>query len=59
MHLKLTYDINPQSKKKIKVLASLPLYGLVGYINSNYTSNQEDKKLVMGYCFFIHKILVL
>ena len=37
---------------------SLP-YGLIGYANSNFAGDPEDRKSVMGYCFFLNGAVVL
>lgn len=58
MHLKLTHGAHSQSEKEAKASASSPLFGLIEYVDSNYASDPEDKKLVMSYCFFIHEVLV-
>ena len=58
MHLGLTYGAHPQSEKKAKAPASPPPFGLIGYANSNYAGDPEDRKLIMGHCFFIHGALV-
>ena len=31
--------------------------GVVGYANSNYTRNLEDKKSITGYCFFLRRAI--
>ncbi len=36
-----------------------PLYGLLGYANSNFAGDSEDRKSVMGYCFFLNEAVVL
>ena len=33
-------------------------YGLIGYANSNFAEDPEERKLVMGYCFFLNKAVV-
>lgn len=35
----------------------LTKYGLVGYAYSNYAGDPEDRKSVMGYCFFFNGAL--
>lgn len=35
-----------------------PPYGLVGYADSNFAGDSEDRKSVMGYCFFLNGALV-
>lgn len=34
-------------------------YSLVGYRDSNYAGDLEDKKSVIGYCFFLNNAIVL
>ena len=45
-----------------KWLEQLPkdllLYGLVDYADSNFARNPENKKLVMGYYFFLNRAMV-
>lgn len=36
----------------------LPLYGLVGYVDSNFAGNPENRKSVIGYCFFLNGAIV-
>lgn len=47
MHLSIIYgaDINKENQL---------LYGLVGYVNSNYAGDLKDRKSVMGHCFFLN-----
>lgn len=45
MHLGITYGASE--------VKNLP-YGLVGYVDSNYAGDPEDRKSVMGNCFFIN-----
>lgn len=35
-----------------------PPYGLTGYADSNFTRDSEDRKLIMGYCFFLNGVLI-
>lgn len=48
----------PQSEKKRRSLINLPLFELIRYTNSNYAGNPKNKTLVMGYYFFICRVLV-
>ena len=58
MHLGLTYGAHLQSEKEaITPPSSLP-FGLIGYADSNYAGDPEDRKSVMGNCFFIHGAIV-
>ena len=34
-------------------------YGLIGLADSNFAEDQKDCKLVMGYCFFLNRAIVL
>lgn len=45
MHLGITYGTSEVDPKP---------YGLMGYANSNYAGDPEDRKSVMGHCFFIN-----
>ncbi len=38
---------------------NLLLYGLSGYANNNFAGDPEDRKLVIGYCFFFNGAIVL
>lgn len=51
MNLELVY-----SQKTVR---DFLLYGLIGYANSNIARDPEDRKLVMGYCFFFNGVVVL
>lgn len=60
MHLGLVYGAHPQSENKAKAktpAGQLP-FGLVGYADSNYAGDPEDRKSVIGHCFFIHGAIV-
>lgn len=37
---------------------NLLLYGLIGYTDSNFARNLEDQKSVMGYYFFLNRVVV-
>ena len=54
MHLELVYGQRPDG--------SLPIspapYGLIGYGNNNFAGDPEDRKSVMGYCFFLNGAVV-
>lgn len=69
MHLGLIYGLreNAQSQpdketktltRQAKVPVSLPPFGLVKYVDSNYTDDLEDRKSVMENCFFLHGAIV-
>lgn len=34
------------------------LYRLIGYANSNYAGDPEDKKSIIGHCFFINGVVI-
>lgn len=34
------------------------LYGLTGYADNNFAGDPADRKLVMGYCFFLNGAVV-
>lgn len=36
-----------------------PRYNLIGYADNNFAGDPEDRKLLMGYCFFLNSIVVL
>ena len=36
-----------------------PLYNLIRYMDSNFNGDQTDQKLVMGYCFFLNRAVIL
>ena len=61
IHLRLTYGAHSKSKKeeKPKTLARRSIFGLIGYINSNYIGDCKNKKFVMRYYIFIDKAIVL
>lgn len=40
-------------------LKNLLLYGLLGYTNNNFAGDFEDHKWVIGYYFFLNKVIVL
>ena len=48
MHLGLVYGSQPQSE----TLAALLPFGLIGYRDSSYAGDLEDRKSVMDYCYF-------
>ena len=49
MHLEITYKIS---------MIDLKSYDLIGYADSNYAGNLEDKKSVMDHYFFINGAVV-
>lgn len=46
------------SKKAPQTPFNLPLFGLIGYANSNYDNNSQNRKSVIGNCFFIHEAII-
>lgn len=50
--LGLTYDRRTIGQVYEGLKTSAP-FGLIGYADSNFAGNPEDRKSVMGYCFFI------
>lgn len=54
MHLELVYGRRPDGSSPI----SPAPYGLIGYGDSNFAGNPEDRKSVMGYCFFLNGAVV-
>lgn len=55
INLGLVYEWHSTGKSPI----NSPLYGIIDYANSNFADNPKDRKLVMEYCFFINKAVVL
>lgn len=49
MHLRITYRANE---------INLKTYGPIKYINNNYVYDFENKQLVIGYYFFINRIII-
>lgn len=60
MHLGHIYGSPLQSTEQTK--APIPTgtkpYGLIGYAESNYAGDPEDRKSVMGYCFYLNGAVV-
>lgn len=56
IHLGIIYDANNNLSHKANNYQLL--YGLVGYINSNYAYDPKDRKSMMGHYFFINKVVV-
>ena len=54
IHLELAYGQRPDGSSPI-----IPApYGLIGYGDSNFAGDREDRKSVMGYCFFLNRAVV-
>ena len=41
-----------------RLLRDPPLYGLIGFADSNFAGDPDDRKSVMGYCFFLNRAVV-
>ena len=41
------------------LIESYKPHGIVGYVNSNYTSNLKDQKLIISYYFFMNRAVVI
>lgn len=54
MHLELVYGQYPDGSSPI---SSAP-YGLIGYGDSNFAGDPEDRKSVIRYCFFLNGAVV-
>ena len=54
IHLELAYGHRPDGSSQI----ILTPYGLIGYSDSNFVGDPEDRKSVMGYCFFLNGAVV-
>lgn len=50
IHLGLVYGSYPQSN----IPAAPSLFGLIRYGDSSYAGDREDRKSVMGYCYFLN-----
>lgn len=53
MHLGLNYGDILKSDGQTKAPVTSSPYGLVGYTDSNYAGDLEDRKSVMGYFFYL------
>lgn len=58
MHLGLKYGGTLKTDGQTKAPDAPPPYGLIGYTDSNYAGDPEDRKSVMGYCFYVNGALV-
>lgn len=54
IHLELVYGQNPDGSYPTTPAP----YGLIGYGDSNFAGDLEDRKSVMGYCFFLNGAVV-
>ena len=58
MHLGLMYGDTLKSDGQTNAPVAPPPYGLVGYADSNYAGDPEDRKSVMGNCFYVNGAIV-
>lgn len=58
IYLKLIYSFYPKNKRDIKALNTSFPFGLIGYGDSNYAEDPENKKLIMGYCYSINGAII-
>lgn len=58
IHLGLVYRGQSKDKGETKTSIALSLFGLIGYENSSYAGDPENRKSVMGYCYFINGAIV-
>ena len=58
MHLGLIYDGHLKDKRETKALIIPSPFGLIGYGDSSYAGDPENKKSVMRYCYFINGTVV-
>ena len=58
MHLGLIYGsyLKDEAKTKVPIISSL--FGLIVYEDSSYAKDPENKKSVMGYCYFINGAVI-
>ncbi len=58
MHLGRIYGAKAKDKGETKAPIAPSPFGLIGYGDSSYAGDPEDKKSVMGYCYFINGAIV-
>lgn len=58
IHLGLIYRAKAKDKGETKAPITSSLFGFIGYGDSSYVGNPEDKKSVMGSCYFINGAIV-
>lgn len=58
MYLGLTYSTFLLSDEIRQEFVALLLFRLIRYATNNYPGNLKDKKSVMEYYFFIHRVVV-
>ena len=54
MSLKLIYE-----KDVAYFIKLYKPYDIIEYINSNYAYNLKDWNLIIDYCFFIHRAIII
>ena len=54
MHLGLIYDGHFKDEKKTKAPITHFLFRLIEYGDNSYNKNPEERKSVIGYCYFIN-----
>lgn len=52
IHIGLTCNQQTIGKSIDRFESPLP-FGSIGYVDSNFAGDPEDRRLVMGYCFFM------
>ena len=58
IHLGLIYGCYFKDKREIKASIILFLFRLIKYEDSSYTENLKNKKFVIGYCYFINRVVI-
>lgn len=58
MHLGIRYGCTLKPDGQTKAPDAPPPYSFIGYADSNYAGKPEDRKSVMGYCFYMNGALV-
>lgn len=58
MYLSLIYGSYLKDKKETKASIIHSFFRLIRYKNSNYIKDPENKKSIMGYCYFINEAIV-
>ena len=58
MHVGLIYDGYLEDERETKAPIISFLFRLIGYGDSSYTGDPKDKMFVIGYCYFINRVVV-
>lgn len=58
IHLGFIYGAKAKDVRETKASIALFLFGLIGYKNSSYAGDLEDRKLVIGYCYFFNRAII-